>query len=148
MRLTLDGQPRPTCVISLWGATARGWGHPFDGNDYNYDFYPNPDGSVTAFRRYAPEQQAAGGLFAPMPNMVEPEIKGTFTRTADGYVYEITIPKRLVVPFELKAGNSCGLALYLNDKDKEHVKSALTLTPPGTGGYQSPHLYPVMLLVE
>jgi len=120
----------------------------FDGNDYNYDFYPNPDGSITAFRRFAPEMQAAGGLFAPMPNMVEPGIKGAFTKTDKGYVYEVAMPKRLIAPLQLKTGSVSGFAIYLNDHDGKCVKSGLSTTPPGTGGYMNPHLYPVMVLVE
>jgi len=129
----------------------------FDGNDYNYDFFPNmttnstavPDGTLTAFRRYAPEQQQAGGLFAPMPNMVEPEIKGTFRKTEKGYIYEIAFPKRMIAPLQLKTGGVSGFAIYIADHDGKCVKGALSTTSePGTGGYMNPHLYPVMLLVE
>jgi len=128
----------------------------FDGNDYNYNFYPNiatgstsvADGTLTAFRSYAPEQQQAGGLFAPMPNMVEPEVKGTFRKTEKGYIYEIAFPKRLIAPLQLKAGSISGFAVYIADHDGNYLKSALTTTPPGTGGYMNPHLYPVMVLVE
>jgi hypothetical protein len=120
----------------------------FDGNDYNYDFFPNEDGTLTAFRRYAPEQQQAGGLFAPMPNMVEPDVKGTFRKTEKGYIYEIAFPKRLIAPLQLKAGSVSGFAIYIADHDGSYIKSALTTTPPGTGGYLNPHLYPVMLLGE
>jgi len=120
----------------------------FDGNDYNYDFFPNEDGTLTAFRRYAPEQQQAGGLLAPMPNMVEPEVKGTFRKTEKGYIYEIAFPKRLIAPLQLKAGSVSGFAVYIADHDGTYLKSALTITPPGTGGYMNPYLYPVMVLVE
>jgi len=120
----------------------------FDGNDYNYDFFPNEDGTLTAFRRFAPEQQQAGGLFAPMPNMVEPEIKGTFRKTENGYIYEIAFPKRLIAPLQLKAGGVSGFGVYIADHDGGYLKSALTTTPSGTGGYMNPHLYPVMVLVE
>jgi len=128
----------------------------FDGNDYNYDFFPSmttnstsvPDGTLTAFRRYAPEQQQAGGLLAPMPNMVEPEVKGTFRKTENGYIYEIAFPKRLIAPLQLKTGTVSGFAIYIADHDGSYLKSAVTTTPPGTGGYLNPHLYPVMILVE
>jgi len=120
----------------------------FDGNDYNYDFFPNEDGTLTAFRRFAPEQQQAGGLLAPKPNMVEPEVKGTFRKTEKGYIYEIALPKRLIAPLQLMAGGVSGFAIFINDHDGNYVKSALTTTPPGTGGYMNPHLYPVMILVE
>ncbi|MFH0797182.1 MAG: sugar-binding protein [Candidatus Omnitrophota bacterium] len=120
----------------------------FDGNDYNYDFFPNEDGTLTVFRRFAPEQQIAGGLFAPKPNMVEPEIKGTFRKTGKGYIYEIAFPKHLIAPVQLKAGSVSGFAIYIADHDGSYLKSALTTTSPGTGGYMNPHLYPVMILVE
>jgi hypothetical protein len=129
----------------------------FDGDDYNYDFFPNmktgsvsePDGTVTVFRRFAPEQQAAGGLFAPKPNMVEPGVKAVFKKTDKGYVYDITFPKDLVAPLRLGPGVAAGFCLYLNDHDGKCVKSGLsTTTVPGTGGYMNPHLYPVMLLAD
>lgn len=37
---------------------------------------------------------------------------------------------------------------YRYDNDGKCVKSGLTTTPPGTGGYMTPQLYPVMLLTE
>ncbi len=125
--------------------TTRG----FDGNDYNYDFFPDPrKHAAVAFRRFAPDQQVAGGLLAPKPNMVEPNVKAVFRQTSDGYVYEIAFPRRYLTPMRFEAGSTTGFCVYLNDRDGKHIKSALTLTPSGTGGYMNPHLYPVMLLVE
>jgi len=129
----------------------------YDGNDYNYDFYPNmmkdstsePDGTITAFRRTCPEQQLIGGLFAVQPNTVEPEIKGSFKKTDKGYAYEVVMPKRLIAPVELRSGSVSGFAMYLPDHDGKCVKGALSTTSaPGTGGWRNPHLYPVMLLIE
>jgi len=129
----------------------------FDGDDYNYDFYPDmaPDstaaatGKIIAYRRNAPEQQQAGGLFAPMPNMLEPDIKGVFKRTDKGYSYEVVMPKKLIAPLQLHNGNIAGFAIYLNDHDGKCVKGGLSTTSvPGTGGWRNPHLYPVMLLTE
>lgn len=130
----------------------------FDTNDYNYDVYPNPGScKPTVFRRFAPEQQAAGGLYAPRPNMIEPNVKSAFKRTAKGYVYELAFPKRLIAPVDLKAGEIIGLGLFIADRDNgdtsggkhsSHVKSGLTLTPEGYGCYMNPHLFPAMLLSE
>jgi hypothetical protein len=117
----------------------------FDTDDYNYDFFPMKDGELLAFRRFAPERQMCGGLET---NVEEKAIKTAFKPTKDGYDYELAIPSRHLVPFRLESNSSCGFAIYLNDHDGKFVKSALTLTPPGTGAYMNPHLYPVMLLGE
>lgn len=129
--------------------TTRG----FDTNDYNYDFFPNPKkGNAVAFRRFAPEQQITGGTNPLLPNVVEPNIKTAFKLTENGYIYEIAFPKEYIVPVKLKVGEIVGFCVYLNDRDNEEIKkrgvmkSALTLTPSGTGGFMNPHLYPVMLL--
>jgi len=121
----------------------------FDGNDYSYDFFPDvKEGTAVVFRRFAPEQQAAGGLAAPKPNELEPNIKTAFRLYEGGYLYEIAIPKQYLAPMKLEAGTVAGMALYVADRDNRHVKNAVTLTPPGMGGYMNPHLYPAMVLVE
>jgi hypothetical protein len=121
-----------------------------DENDYNYNFYPAPKGNtVTVYRATTPNQQIAGGLLAPKPNRVEPEVKANFTIIKNGYFYEIAFPKRLVAPMPLKRGSIAGFSVYLADNDgREYPKSALTTTPPGTGGFRNPHLYPLMILTE
>ena len=125
----------------------------FDTNDYNYDFFPNPEKeNAVVFRRFAPEQQITGGTNPLLPNVVEPNIKTAFKLTENGYIYEIAFPKQYIVPVKLKAGETVGFCVYLNDRDNPEIKkcgvmkSSLTLTPPGTGGFMNPHLYPVMLL--
>ncbi len=128
----------------------------FDTNDYNYDFFPNErEGTLTAFRRFAPEQQAAGGLYAPKPNEVEPNIKTAFKRTKNGYIYEIAIPAKYIAPMRLEPDSIVGFGIFFSDRDKaakrkkgSFIKRSLTVTPPGTGCYMNPHLYPVMLLVK
>jgi hypothetical protein len=125
----------------------------FDTNDYNYDFFPDPkNGNAVAYRRFAPEQQITGGTNPLLPKVVEPGIKTSFKLTDKGYIYEVAFPKKYIVPVKLNAGEIVGFCIYLNDRDNEEIKkrgvmkSALTLTPPGTGGHMNPHLYPVMLL--
>jgi hypothetical protein len=121
----------------------------FDGNDYEYDLFPNlKDDTLTVYRRFAPEQQIAGGLLAPKPHTVAKRAISAFKRTAKGYVYEVAFPKRILAPISLKSGTSVGFSLFINDLDDKKWKSSLTLTPPGTGGHMNPHLYPVMLLAE
>lgn len=122
----------------------------FDTNDYDYDFFPDvKQGELTAYRRFAPEQQIAGGLFAPKANQVEPNIKTAFKKISGGYVYEIAIPKKYIAPMKLEVDSIVGLGLFFSDRDKgKNIKRSLTLTPEGTGCYMNPHLYPVMLLTK
>jgi hypothetical protein len=120
----------------------------FDEDDYNYNFFPETDGTLTVYRGATPNQQLAGGLLAPKPNTVEKDIKTAFKRTADGYIYEIAMPKKIIAPMQLKTGTVVGFALYINDHDGKTLKSALTTTPPRTGGFMNPHLYPSMILTE
>lgn len=121
----------------------------FDGNDYEYDLFPNiTNNSLTVYRRFAPEQQIAGGLLAPRPRTIAKLAKAAFKRTAKGYIYEVAFPKQILAPMILEAGTSVGFSLFINDVDNKRWKSSLTLTPPGTGGFRNPHLYPVMLLAE
>jgi cellulose/xylan binding protein with CBM9 domain/carbohydrate binding protein with CBM4/9 domain len=121
----------------------------FDGNDYEYDLFPNlKDDSLTIYRRIAPEQQIAGGLLAPQPQTIATQVKGAFKRTTGGYIYEVAFPKTVLAPMQFKSGTSVGFSLFVNDVDQQQWKGSLTLTPPGTGGHMNPHLYPVMLLTD
>ncbi len=120
----------------------------YDSNDYNYDIVPVSTTQATVYRRLAPEQQIAGGLDAPRPNMIEPNVKSSFRRTATGYVYELKFPKRLLAPMQFKQNAKIGFGIYLNDNDGKGLRSALTVTPPGTGCYMNPQQYPVMLLTK
>ncbi len=121
-------------------------GRGFDSNDYNYNIVPVSPNRAVVYRSTTPEQQIAGGLDAPRPNMVEPGVKCSFTKTANGYVYELIFPKHLLAPMRFARNAKVGFGIYLNDNDDQGLRSALTLTPPGTGCYMKPHLYPVMLL--
>jgi cellulose/xylan binding protein with CBM9 domain len=120
----------------------------YDSNDYNYDIVPNSSNQAIVYRRLAPEQQIAGGLDAPRPNMIEPNVKCSFRKTVTGYVYELTFPKRLLAPMLFRQNAKIGFGIYLNDNDGKGLRSALTVTPPGTGCYMNPQQYPVMLLTK
>ncbi|OGV40027.1 MAG: hypothetical protein A2020_06010 [Lentisphaerae bacterium GWF2_45_14] len=131
--------------IDTFGDARGKMSNGFDSNDYNYDFFPRRDGSLLAYRRINPERQLCGGLKS---GEIETAIKTAFKILPDGYIYEIAFPARYLLPLQLKAGSSCGFALYLNDHDGGYVKWAHTLSPEGTAANMNPHLYPVMLLAE
>jgi hypothetical protein len=121
----------------------------FDGNDYEYDLFPDSqNNSIQVFRRLAPDPQLAGGLLAPKANTIAKRVKAVFTKTAHGYTYEVAFPQRTLMPMRLKAGTTVGFGLFLNDNDNNKWCNGLTSTPPQTSCYMKPHLYPVMLLTK
>ncbi|MGN0869633.1 MAG: sugar-binding protein, partial [Victivallales bacterium] len=121
----------------------------FDGDDYDYAVFPDAAGtSARVWRNLQPDIQLTLGTTAPRNKAFEPEIPAKFTRTADGYIYEAVFPAKYLLPIRLKKGSAFGFSLFVNDRDDAggNVKSCLTLTPDGTGSYNNPHLWPVMLL--
>lgn len=123
--------------------------HGYDVNDYDYAVFPDPDGEATTFRYRSPDRQLTLGTEAPQDRTVEPHIPSAFRTTKDGYAYEIAFPAKYLLPASLENNYAMGFGLFVNDRDAgKRTKQALTLTPPGTGCYRKPHLYPVMLLTE
>lgn len=121
----------------------------FDDNDYTFNIYPSADGrTARVWRELSPDPQLGLANNAPPDLAYEDNIPVTFTRTADGYVYEVRFPGKYILPIDLAAGSAFGFGLFVNDRDDaEGVKSSLTLTPPGTGCYRKPHLWPQAILL-
>lgn len=121
----------------------------YDANDYDYAVFPDGDGKAITFRYRSPDRQLTLGTEAPPDKTVEPHIPSAFKKTSDGYIYEIAFPSKYLLPVKLENNYALGFSLFVNDRDKgKSTKQALTLTPPGTGCYRKPHLYPVMLLTD
>jgi hypothetical protein len=119
-------------------------------SEYDYAVHPSPDGkSSEVFRRRSPDIQLTLGVYAPKDNTIADDIPSAFKLTADGYVYEVFFPAERLLPARMEKGVSVGFGLFVNDRDDDDgAKTALTVTPPGTGCYNNPHLWPVMLLWE
>lgn len=122
----------------------------FDDDDYMYNVHPSASGNgVQVFRYRVPDMQLTEGITAPKEQTVAPEIPARFSRTKDGYVYEVTIPARYLLPVRLEPGYAMGFALALNDRDDgKSVKQSLTTTKEGTAPYNRPYLYPVIVLSD
>ena len=121
----------------------------YDNDDYEYAVFPNAAGtSARVWRSLQPDIQLTLGTTAPRSKAFEPEIPAKFMRTDTGYVYEVTFPAKYLLPIRLTKGSAFGFSLFVNDRDNTagRVKSALTLTPDGTPSYNTPHLWPVILL--
>ncbi len=119
-----------------------------DGNDYNYDVIPVGNDKAVVYRRIAPEQQLANGLLAPKPDTIEPDVKCIFSRTENGYRYQLAFPRHLLEPMQFEENRAIGFSLMVNDNDGEKLRSSLTLNTVPEGCWMKPHLYPVMLLTS
>ena len=116
-----------------------------DGNDYNYDIAPVAPDRAVVYRRFVPEQQIGEGLEAPKANMVEPLVKTVFHTNKDGWTCVAAFPHRLLSPIRFESNYCIGFNIFMNDNDGQDIRSCLSLIPGGKGGYQNPHLYPVMI---
>ncbi|MCK6490224.1 MAG: hypothetical protein L6R48_18210 [Planctomycetes bacterium] len=129
--------------LDAWG-DARARGLPGYGNDDQaFRLWPRADGSVGALRDTAPEQQVAFLKTGPVPG-----VRAAVKRGDGVTVYELAFPLREIQPVQLKAGAVLGLALLINDRDRDFRKRALTMTPAGTEPHQHPELFPAAILVE
>ena len=122
----------------------------YDDNDYAYTILPEPSGKgAKVWRELSPDPQLQLANNAP-PNLTfEDNIPADFKLIPGGYVYEVTLPAKYLLPINLKAGTVFGFCLFVNDRnDPEGVTSALTLTPKGTAAFRNPHLWPQVILVK
>ena len=120
----------------------------FDQDDYVYNIYPSADGgSARVFRWRSPDQQLTLGLAAPKDKTFADDIPCKFTRTGSGYIYEITIPAKYILPAHLEENCTIGIAMALNDRDGEkQPNKTLATTPQGTFPFNRPYLYPQIIL--
>ena len=122
----------------------------FDDDDYMYNVHPSADGkSAHVFRYRVPDMQLTEGITAPKEQTIADDIPVKFQRTKNGYIYELAIQARYLMPARLEPGYAMGFALALNDRDDgKSVKQSLTTTKEGTAPYNRPYLYPVIVLSD
>ena len=120
----------------------------FDFNDYSYTVSKDAiTGTSRVYRQAAPEQQIAGGLSAPKPNCIAPEVEAEVTLTQDGYIYELAFPLKAIVPMKLKEGYFIRFGLFANDNDGEGRKGGLVNTDtPGSEPFSNPEQWPGVIL--
>lgn len=123
----------------------------YDDDDYDYTLMPTQDGSgLEIFRHLSPFMQYTLGTAAPKDNTIVTEFGGSFTRTADGYIYQVSFPAPYVRPVELIPGWNMGFGLLVSDCDKESgTDQSLSLsTIPGKSCYNAPHTWPVAIFAD
>ncbi|MBQ6473791.1 MAG: hypothetical protein IJJ33_17525, partial [Victivallales bacterium] len=123
----------------------------FDDDDYQYDVMPRKDGGgCDVWRSLSPFVQYTLGTAAPKDSQLAPEIPAKFTRTENGYVYEVAIPKAYVLPIRLTPGWNFALGVYVADRDTaKGIKQSrfLGVTPDG-GCWNRPLNWPVAVLIS
>ena len=77
-------------------------------------------------------------------------ISCTFTRTSDGYVYDIVFPQSCLEPLALRDGFPAGFALHVHDKDDPKElpgrKGVNLSAKNGAHVNNEPSLWPRMIL--
>ena len=133
------------CSAMKTGKTA------YDCDDYEYGFMPTADGkSCEVWRELSPDIQLTLGIAAPKNKTIAKEIPAKFTRTADGYVYDIEFPADYILPIRLTNGSHFAFGIFAADRDrgKGPEKFVANTTEPHAGCRNKPHLWPVAVLTE
>ena len=122
----------------------------YDLDDYDYAVFPNQAGTAArVWRYYQPDIQLTLGTRTPPNYTFADDIPAGFTKTADGYVYEVAFPSQYLLPIQLKAGAFFGFGLYVNDRDgKPNADGFLSLAKDGGGCFNRPETWPVVILTE
>ena len=122
----------------------------YDMDDYDYALFPNKTGTAArVWRYYQPDIQLTLGMRTPQNHTFADDIPASFTRTGDGYIYEVAFPAHYLLPLHLKAGSFFGFGLYVNDRDgKPNADGSLTLATDGGGCWNRPHVWPAVILTE
>ena len=112
---------------------------------------PTMDGKkCEVFRALSPDIQLTLGIAAPKNNEIAKGFKSSFTRTKDGYIYEVAFPAWALLPAKLEKGYNMGFSLFAADRDGgKKVKGGFALTTQeGKSPYMKPHLWPLLVLVD
>lgn len=122
-------------------------------DDWSYGIYPqDAAGSALAVWRYlTPDVQLTRGVAGAKADTLADDVKTAFRKTADGYFYEVAFSPKSVEPFRLKAGNTLGIGILLNDADdpsQQEPRSRLTNTIGTDMPNERPDFWPLVRLTE
>lgn len=122
-------------------------------DDWSYGIYPqNASASELAVWRYlTPDVQLTRGVAGAKADTLADDVKAAFRKTADGYFYEVAFSPKSVEPFRLKAGNTLGIGILLNDADdpsQQEPRSRLTNTTGTDMPNERPDFWPLVRLTE
>ncbi len=121
-------------------------------DDWEYGiFIKDKSPQLDVYRYRTPDVQLTRGTLGAKPGTVADDVQGVFRKTGDGYVYELAFSADSLMPFQLRAGNTIGLGLLLNDSDdpaEQEPASRLTNTSRKGMPNNRPDLWPLVLLID
>lgn len=124
-----------------------------DSDDWSYGFFAkDPEGKAfDVYRFMTPDVQLTLGVEGAKADTLADDVKVAFSRTGNGYFYEIAFSPRSILPFRLGKGNVIGTGILLNDVDDPEAsepRSRLS-NSSGTGDINGrPDHWPLMILSE
>jgi hypothetical protein len=121
-------------------------------DDWEYGiFIKDKSPQLDVYRYRTPDVQLTRGTLGAKPGTVADDVQGVFRKTDDGYIYELAFSADSLMPFQLRAGNTIGLGMLLNDSDdpaEQEPASRLTNTSRKGMPNNRPDLWPLVLLID
>jgi hypothetical protein len=114
----------------------------FDFNDYVYGVFASKDNSIDVIRYMVPEWQLCF-----LKTGLAPDVKRAFTRTKDGYIYELAFPVASLSPILLEQNRTFGFALLVNNMSG-NTRLGRTLMPEAIEPYNNVNKWPTMILAK
>lgn len=120
-----------------------------DSDDYYYVFMPRPnEGKMLVFTQEACNQQLSLGVNSIQPRVYVNEIPTRFSKTAQGYRYEIAFPQKALLPATLKSGSVFGLGMLIRNQDSatDPARSFNLSYPAGSSCWRCAQFWPQAVL--
>jgi len=118
----------------------------FDDNDYCYRFAPPVEGDKgLVFCDVAPGTQADGGKGVPRRGTFDEQITCLSKRVADGYEYEIAIPRQRLLPLMFTRGVSFGLSAAAGDGRRQDTPGQGIVALPAPD-WRNPRTFAIVTL--
>ena len=159
-KLVINPQSRPgngwrndslQLFIDPLGDGRKGTAHGIGPDDWSYGIYLKSDGATLyAYRHHVPDIQLTEGFAGARAETIDEEVRCVFRRTEHGYLYELALPLRSLLPLKLVPGRQFGLGVMLNDQDSEATipHSRLVWGVEPTPPNERPDLWPLVILTD
>ncbi|MDZ4197983.1 MAG: sugar-binding protein, partial [Kiritimatiellia bacterium] len=130
--------------VQLYFDMKNDGGERFNENDAAYTIGFGPDGQPVVHLDKNPSGRYVGASNADRG--VDDAVRVAWTKTDDGFIFEIAFPKETLPFLDLAPGSVFGLSLLVNDNDGDGRKPGLTLGPKGTEPFNQPAIWKAVRL--